>query len=275
MRKVHIVLASLAVSALAFSACVSNAAPADEGAQGASPAVAAAPLAGMDDSVFDASFFKIPANPWIADSFEKVDGDKVLMSSSTYPWANMTDAGWGGWSSRNFSLSSSEENASDGSKSLLININGKVKSKVGNGACIGLGWQNSGPFDAKYGSLLPKIAYVLVDYTWEADAANELADPFIGFSFHASGDNKDTVDGGYFITRQSKGTAAIKLNTFFDAKSTLAPQFTLKIFYAFKSNKQDGEASVNGAEIGKKMVGKLWIDSLRFADAEGNILSDL
>lgn len=280
MKLPAIIVAGLAASmVLAGCAGTAAAAPADgaKPADAAKPAaVAAAPLAGLEDTAFDASFFKAPAKPWIVDSFEREDGGKVFMAThAKVKWSNMSDENWGGWKSRSFKLFSDTLHATEGTKSLKIALDGKITGSTPNGACFGVGWQNEGPFDPKYVPYFKDIAYALVDYHFEKDAATDMGDPFLGFALHAVGTAKDNADSDFFITRKADGTAAMQLSTFFKDTTSAVPQFTLKVYTGFTTPKINGESKVNPDEKGKLLKGTLWIDNLRFADKDGNIFADL
>lgn len=289
-------LALLAAGALALAACATSPAASDTAAKPAEPAAttapanadsaapateAAAPAADAATSQFAPSTPAVsittPEKPWILDSFERVtaDGKIQIGEHPTANWVNLSDAGWGGWKSSGFALSSSTEHATEGSHSMLVTINGKVSSRSGSGACFGMNWENDGPTAKDKVPLLRKAAYVVLDYTWEPSDESTVSNPWLGFNLHANGTD-DTVKsqamigGDFFYVTKGSGTVVIKLTKGFNDKVTRMPQFSLKVFTAFIKG---DENKMDPAESGKKLKGNLWLDNLRFADANGVVLS--
>jgi hypothetical protein len=219
---------------------------------------------------------KMGDNPFVIESFENLTADgKILVGTNPkFTYVNLTNSGWGG--DKNLTISSSDENVTEGKKSAKIEMNFKIKSRAQtNGACFGLGWDNVGATPESFGKNLSKVAYMLIDYVWQPDPECDIANPQvlnIGIHIAArdtafSKDSKGEINNMANTDPSGRGTLVVKLSNTLKAKEVLAPQFAIKVYHSC----DDNDTKALAKDVGKTLKGTLWLDNLRFADKDGNV----
>jgi hypothetical protein len=268
MKKSLIVLCSLAAAAslVAVASCTSAAPAKTESAKADAPKAEAAAAFALN----------VGANPIVYEGFENVGADNRLMvgTNTKKAYVNLTNEGWGG--TRNVTIEPSTEYVTEGKYSAKIKIDTRVSSRLNvNGACLGMGWENSGMFDPAYGKYLPKVAYVVMDYTWIPAENCDIANPKIvnlGLHISAKDAAMSAKSGGQIdnmgITDPSgKGTLVVKMANTLTSGCSLAPQWAVKLYHSCDPQDSKGLA----ADVGKYLRGTLYLDNIRFADASGNV----
>ncbi len=217
------------------------------------------------------------SNPYVYESFERVtDQGKIYVGiNPTKTYVNLTNEGWGG--NKGLKISSSTENVTEGKYSAKIDIDFKITSRLQtNGACFGLGWDNTGAIEPDYAKKLVNAEYMLIDYVWIPATECTISKPnVINLGIHLAGRDKSLSDksngelGNMANTDPSgKGTHVVQLNNKLSSLTTLVPQFAIKVYHP--SDDQDPAGLKN--DVGKVLKGTLYLDNLRFADKDGNVI---
>lgn len=217
------------------------------------------------------------ANPYVFESFERIteDGKIYVGINPKKTYVNLTNEGWGG--NKGLSISSSTDYITEGKYSAKIEIDFKITSRLQtNGACFGLGWDNTGAIDPAYAKKLVNAEYMLIDYVWIPASDCTISNPkVINLGIHLAGRDDSISDkskgelGDMANTDPSgKGTHVVRVKNKLSSLTTLVPQFAIKVYHP--SDDQDPVGLK--ADVGKVMKGTLYLDNLRFADKDGNVI---
>ncbi|HRU29960.1 MAG TPA: hypothetical protein P5082_13395 [Treponema sp.] len=216
-------------------------------------------------------------NPYVFESFERIteDGKIYVGINPKKTYVNLTNEGWGG--NKGLKISSSTEYVTEGKYSAKIEIDFKITSRLQtNGGCFGLGWDNTGAIDPVYAKRLVNAEYMLIDYVWIPAPECTISNPkVINLGIHLAGRDDSISDkskgelGDMANTDPSgKGTHVVRVKNKLSSLTTLVPQFAIKVYHP--SDDQDPVGLK--ADVGKVMKGTLYLDNLRFADKDGNVI---
>jgi hypothetical protein len=206
---------------------------------------------------------------FVVEGFENVAADGKIMvgANKTLGYVNLTKSGWGG--SEGLVISSSTENATEGKYSARIDIDFQVRNrKWVNGACFGMGWDNAGATPESFGKNLRNVAYMIVDYVWKPAPECNIANPkVLNIGIHIASTAKGEINDFANTDPSGKGTLVVKLTNTIKEGELLTPQFALKVYHPF----DDQDLAALAGDAGKTVKGTLWLDNIRFADAEGKV----
>jgi hypothetical protein len=216
------------------------------------------------------------SDPFVVEGFESLsaDGKIFVGTNKKFTYVNLTKSGWGG--SEGLVISSSDQNVTEGKLSAKIDIDFKIRNRLQvNGACFGMGWDNTGMTPTSFGKNLSKVKYMLIDYVWEPAPECDIANPkVLNIGLHVaardlafSKDSKGEINNLANTDPSGKGTLVVKLSNTLTKSEVLTPQFALKVYHPSDDNDQKALA----ADLGKTVKGTLWLDNVRFADKDGNV----
>lgn len=204
---------------------------------------------------------------YIFDSFENLSGGDILVAESNEVWKDIHEI-WGGQSA---AVESSEAHTAHGSKSISIGIDLTIVDGGNNSHNIGHDAVMDTGIIPSFQSKLNQVRSVVIDYFWSPDEASTVSDPNqLTVYLDIRGESIGLGRIGLWAGTASITDADTKLMMEVpldegDDPAAMDNAINLWVFQIFFN----GDGSV---EDGHTLIGDLYIDNIRFRDADGKYI---